>query len=84
MPTKREEVKAWIQEREQIEVRIESITKSLVDSGFGLTGGLIDSEGFPIPEVEKIFEIRAARNQLASNLNPNFFSKLNNAYLQPT
>merc|ERR1712137_446311 len=37
----------------------------LVESGFGLSGGLVDAEGYPLPDVEKIFEIRSARNELA-------------------
>jgi len=31
----------------------------------GLHGGIIDSEGFPINDVEKIIETTKARNELA-------------------
>jgi len=61
----REQVRAWIIEKDEIEARLEALEKELEDSGFGMHGGLIDEEGYPLPDVEKIWDVRNARNQIA-------------------
>ena len=62
----REQVVKWIEMKDSMESRIDEIETMLSETGFGLHGGLIDDEGYPISDVDKIFEIRSARNELAS------------------
>lgn len=62
----RSTVRGWIKDKDAMEERMEEIEKMLTESGFGLSGGLIDDEGYPLSDVEKIFEIRSARGELAS------------------
>ena len=63
----REQVRAWIAEKDEIEARLEALENELHESGFGMSGGLVDDEGFPLSDVEKIWDVRTARNQIASN-----------------
>ncbi len=37
----------------------------LRESGFGLKGGLVDKQGFPIEDTEKLISVRQQRNRLA-------------------
>lgn len=62
----RSTVAGWIKEKDEMENRIEELETMLHTSGFGLSGGLIDDEGYPLNDVDKIFEIRSARGELAS------------------
>lgn len=61
-----EELQDLIKEKDQIELDIEKTKKWLYNSGYGLSGGLIDDEGYPISDIEKIMDVRSARNKLAS------------------
>lgn len=62
-----------LQKRDNIEEQIDQIKHLLLSpGGYGLEGGLIDREGFPIADVGKIIEVRKHRNQLASKHSPSF------------
>lgn len=65
----RDQVREWIESKDKMETRIDEIEGYLKESGFGLSGGLVDDEGYPLPDVDKIFEIRGLRNELASKRN---------------
>lgn len=61
-----EELQGLLKEKDQMEIDIENTKKWLINSGFGFNGGLVDNEGYPIGDIEKIIEVRSARNKLAS------------------
>eukprot|EP01128_Nolandella_sp_AFSM9_P011204 TRINITY_DN7923_c0_g1_i1.p1 TRINITY_DN7923_c0_g1~~TRINITY_DN7923_c0_g1_i1.p1 ORF type:complete len:265 (+),score=70.65 TRINITY_DN7923_c0_g1_i1:64-795(+) len=65
-----EELKAKLEERDRLEKEIAELVSVLTGpGGLGFHGGLIDKEGFPISDVEKIISTRQARNQLAMKRN---------------
>uniref|UniRef100_A0A6B2LI14 Nas2 N-terminal domain-containing protein n=1 Tax=Arcella intermedia TaxID=1963864 RepID=A0A6B2LI14_9EUKA len=56
--------------REKLESEIEQLLNYLNAPGNpGLKGGLVDEEGFPIADVEKIISVREARGSLARKKN---------------
>jgi 26S proteasome non-ATPase regulatory subunit 9 len=61
------ELNILVKQKDQLESEIASLIGYLNSPGNpGLSGGLIDDEGFPIGDVGKIIDVRTARNQLAS------------------
>ena len=63
--TGRQELLDMYKERKEMEEEMSQIISYLNGTGLGLSGGLIDSEGFPIADTEKIIDVRTARNRLA-------------------
>ena len=62
-----------MQSRQKLEKEMDSIYNYLtVENKFGLEGGLIDREGFPINDVDKILAVRTARHKMASKTIKNF------------
>lgn len=65
--TAEDELSELVKQKDQLETEIEKLITYLNSPGNpGLSGGLIDDEGFPIGDVGKIIDVRTARNQLAS------------------
>jgi 26S proteasome non-ATPase regulatory subunit 9 len=65
-----EYVENLIKQKDVLENEIASLIKFLKTPGnFGLSGGLIDEEGFPISDVGKIIEVRTARHELVCKQN---------------
>jgi len=63
-------VQKLMRERDQLENEIKELREYLLAPGMpGLSGGLIDNEGFPISDVEKIIKVRESRGQLAMKQN---------------
>lgn len=61
------DVEAILERRTQIESRISELLAYLEGPhGLGRHGNLIDKDGFPIGDVEKIITVRSARNELAT------------------
>eukprot|EP01121_Diplochlamys_sp_Union-15-3_P006390 TRINITY_DN1688_c0_g1_i1.p1 TRINITY_DN1688_c0_g1~~TRINITY_DN1688_c0_g1_i1.p1 ORF type:complete len:100 (+),score=26.70 TRINITY_DN1688_c0_g1_i1:60-359(+) len=59
------ELQALIKQRDEIEAEIEALISYLNAPGNpGLKGGLVDKEGFPIADVQKILSVRESRNLL--------------------
>ena len=54
---------ALMREKEQMEMEMDELRKVL--KPHGLTGGLVDEQGFPLDDVLHILKIREARNRLA-------------------
>ena len=65
MADARAELVKLMETRDKMEKRMEELMQALEESGFGLSGGLVDDEGFPISDVPKIIEVRLARKELA-------------------
>lgn len=65
MEEARQELVKLVETRDQMERRMEELMQALEESGFGLSGGLVDEDGFPISDVPKIIEVRLARKELA-------------------
>ena len=65
MEEARQELVKLVEKRDQMEKRMEELMQALEESGFGLSGGLVDEDGFPISDVPKIIEVRLARKELA-------------------
>lgn len=77
-----EKLQAMLARRDELEQEIRRLSDLLLGPGgyqihqrffklilltrLGFSGGLIDQEGFPIGDVEKIIETTTARNQLSS------------------
>lgn len=62
-----EHLQKLIKQRDDLEVEIEALTSYLNSPGNpGLHGGLVDKDGFPISDVEKILAVRESRNLLIS------------------
>lgn len=59
------EVKGWVEAKDQIEKEIDELLLALNQDGVGLHGNLVDDEGFPISDVEKILRTRDARHRIA-------------------
>jgi len=51
-------------ERDRLEDEIDGLMEKL-QKGKGLTGGLVDNEGFPVGDYGEIVEVRASRNKLS-------------------
>lgn len=65
-----EYVENLVKQKDTIEKEITSIIQYLKSPGnLGLSGGLIDEEGFPIADVGKIIDVRTARHNLACKQN---------------
>lgn len=60
-----QELKQLAQRKDEIEKEIKELVEYLNSSGFGLSGNLVDKDGFPLSDVEKILSIRNARNKFA-------------------
>ncbi|KAL6049639.1 26S proteasome non-ATPase regulatory subunit 9 [Balamuthia mandrillaris] len=61
-----EEAKELLRQKDQLEKEIEEVIDYLTGPDMpGLTGGLVDKEGFPIENVELIIAVREARHKLA-------------------
>lgn len=59
-----------IKQRDDLEAEIEALTNYLNSPGNpGLHGGLVDKDGFPISDVEKILAVRESRNLLIRKQN---------------
>jgi hypothetical protein len=59
-------LKELIREKDEMEAEIERLTNYLTGPRMpGLTGGLVDKEGFPISDVSLIIAVREARGKLA-------------------
>ena len=63
-----EELKQLAIQKEAIEKEITELTEQLNTSGFGLSGNLVDKDGFPLNDVDKILNVRTARNRIACML----------------
>jgi len=64
-PMTMEQLQQLIQQREELEHEIEGLNNYLNAPGNpGLRGGLVDKDGFPIADVQKILSIRESRNLL--------------------
>jgi len=61
----RNQVREWIEEKDSVESKINTLVLQLQKLGFGMSGGLVDAEGFPLPDVDVIFEVRSLRNEIA-------------------
>eukprot|EP01126_Amoeba_proteus_P051476 TRINITY_DN6147_c0_g1_i7.p1 TRINITY_DN6147_c0_g1~~TRINITY_DN6147_c0_g1_i7.p1 ORF type:complete len:152 (-),score=32.58 TRINITY_DN6147_c0_g1_i7:89-544(-) len=62
----REELEVLIKRKDNLESEIAALVNYLQSPGNpGLKGGLVDSEGFPIGDVEKIIAVREARASLS-------------------
>jgi len=59
------ELKELVARKDDIEKEIRTISLQLDSGGFGLKAPLVDSEGFPINDVDKILATREGRNRLA-------------------
>jgi hypothetical protein len=65
--TQMEQLQQLMKQRDDLEAEIEAITGSLNSSGTpGMHGGLVDKDGFPISDVEKILSVRELRSLLIS------------------
>lgn len=62
---KKDELLSLYAQRKMMEEEMASIISYLHSTGLGLSGGLIDAEGYPISDTEKIISVRTARNKLA-------------------
>jgi len=61
-----EKLQAADKERAQLEGEIKALQDALTSpGGFGLTGGLVDQEGFPIADYGKVISTREQRQLLA-------------------
>jgi len=59
------------QQKDELEQEIQELTAYLNAPGMpGLSGGLVDAEGFPLADVEKIIAVRQARHRLACKQQP--------------
>eukprot|EP01126_Amoeba_proteus_P051474 TRINITY_DN6147_c0_g1_i13.p1 TRINITY_DN6147_c0_g1~~TRINITY_DN6147_c0_g1_i13.p1 ORF type:complete len:165 (-),score=37.22 TRINITY_DN6147_c0_g1_i13:576-1070(-) len=66
----REELEVLIKRKDNLESEIAALVNYLQSPGNpGLKGGLVDSEGFPIGDVEKIIAVREARASLSRKQN---------------
>jgi len=59
------DLKELIANKDKVEEEIKALTTFLNTGGFGLRGNLVDKEGFPISDVDKVISVREARNKLA-------------------
>lgn len=66
--------KALMKRKEEIEKEIKEVNDFLNEKGVGLKGGLVDAEGFPLNDVDKVIAVREARGRNAGNFP--FFSIL--------
>jgi 26S proteasome non-ATPase regulatory subunit 9 len=65
-----EHLQKLIKQRDDLEAEIEALTSYLNSPGNpGLHGGLVDKDGFPISDVEKILAVRESRNLLIRKQN---------------
>jgi 26S proteasome non-ATPase regulatory subunit 9 len=65
-----EHVEDLVKQKDTLEKEISNLIKYLKAPGnLGLSGGLIDAEGFPIADVGKIIDVRTARHNLACKQN---------------
>jgi len=69
-PTEQEEtplesLKKLMVKKDEYEKEIQQLTKQLMNQGVGLKGNLVDKDGFPIDDVNKILLVRELRNKLA-------------------
>jgi hypothetical protein len=65
-----ESLQLLIAQKDAIEAELLSTRSWLVAPGnLGLSGGLLDEEGFPINDVDKIIATREARGKLARTSN---------------
>lgn len=74
-----EHLQKLIKQRDDLEAEIEALNSYLNSPGNpGLHGGLVDKDGFPISDVEKILAVRESRNLLISKpwLNEQLISEL--------
>jgi hypothetical protein len=61
----RAELLALDSRRKAAEEEMELLTQALQSDGVGMSGGLIDADGFPIADTEKILRVRQSRHRLA-------------------
>jgi hypothetical protein len=70
-------IKKLMQEKDEMEKEIKkaqgffgnqtNAIDYLNSQGLGLKGGLVDKDGFPLADVNKVLAVREARNKIASN-----------------
>jgi 26S proteasome non-ATPase regulatory subunit 9 len=59
-------VKDLVLQKDEAEQEIQELTAYLTAPGMpGLSGGLVDGEGYPLADVDKIIAVRQARHRLA-------------------
>jgi len=64
--SERDRVKALMAKKDEIEKEIQTLTQQLNQpGGAGLTGNLIDKDGFPIEDVNLVLSSREARHRIA-------------------
>jgi len=61
----RKQLKELIHSKDEMEKEIKELTEFLNIGGFGLRGNLVDKDGFPLEDVNKLLSVREARNKLA-------------------
>lgn len=96
MEDKRKELLDLDKQRKELENEIESLTEFLTSDGMpGVSGSLLDNEGFPLPNIDHM-AVRTARNKLIKTQNDltnlmhtieskmaTYFSEINNKQKQP-
>ena len=69
MEDKRKELLDLDKQRKELENEIESLTEFLTSDGMpGVSGSLLDNEGFPLPNIDHM-AVRTARNKLIKTQN---------------
>lgn len=59
-------VRQLVESKDAMEQEIGELMANLTAPGMpGLTGGLVDREGFPLSDVDKLLSVRQARHRLA-------------------
>ena len=62
---------ALMQEKEEMEAEMDALVKLL--KPHGLTGGLVDEQGYPLDDVMHILSIREARHRFACMFHSPYF-----------
>jgi len=58
-------IKTLISQKDEIEKEIKKLTEFLDQGGYGLHKSLVDKDGFPISDVDKILSVRETRGKIA-------------------
>eukprot|EP01118_Nematostelium_gracile_P019204 TRINITY_DN8816_c0_g1_i1.p1 TRINITY_DN8816_c0_g1~~TRINITY_DN8816_c0_g1_i1.p1 ORF type:complete len:212 (-),score=58.02 TRINITY_DN8816_c0_g1_i1:25-639(-) len=62
---KMKELKTLIAEKDEMELQIKQLIEYLEKDGIGLNGSLVDADGFPLDDVNRVLSVRDARNKIA-------------------
>ncbi|PRP73160.1 26S proteasome non-ATPase regulatory subunit 9-like [Planoprotostelium fungivorum] len=78
------DVKVLMNKKDELEVEIKELHDFLRDKGLGTTGGLVDNDGFPLSDVDKVISVREARGKLARLQNDHIalMKEIENAMVQ--